>query len=107
MSHLANLVCWLPTRAALGSLKGHPHSKSSLIKVGNQDKKIRAPRVEEIALCLIGQSYGLFIKGIRAMTTDEVLDALSRYTKDSMDSGRQTAMKLGIRPPDFRGLVER
>jgi hypothetical protein len=33
------------------------------------------------------------------MTADEVLDALSRYTKDSMDSDRQTATKLGIRPP--------
>jgi transcriptional regulator with XRE-family HTH domain len=32
------------------------------------------------------------------MTADEVLDALSRYTKDSMDSDRQTATKLGIRP---------
>jgi transcriptional regulator with XRE-family HTH domain len=33
------------------------------------------------------------------MTTDEVLDALRRYTKDSMDSDRQTAMKLGISHP--------
>jgi len=33
------------------------------------------------------------------MTADEVLDALSRYTKNSMDSDRQTATKLGIRPP--------
>lgn len=31
------------------------------------------------------------------MTTDEVLDALGRYTKDSTDSDRQTATKLGIR----------
>jgi transcriptional regulator with XRE-family HTH domain len=30
------------------------------------------------------------------MTTDEVLDALSRYTKDSKESDRQTATKLGI-----------
>ncbi len=31
------------------------------------------------------------------MTTDEVLDALGRYTKDSKESDRQTAAKLGIR----------
>ena len=33
------------------------------------------------------------------MTTDEVLDALSRYTKDSNDSDRETATKLGITHP--------
>ena len=33
------------------------------------------------------------------MTTDEVLDALSRYTRDSKDSDRQTATKLGISHP--------
>jgi transcriptional regulator with XRE-family HTH domain len=31
------------------------------------------------------------------MSTDEVLDALGRYTKDSKESDRQTAAKLGIR----------
>ena len=31
------------------------------------------------------------------MTTGEVLDALGRYTKDSKESDRQTATKLGIR----------
>jgi hypothetical protein len=31
------------------------------------------------------------------MTTDEVLDALGRYTKDSEKSDRQTAAELGIR----------
>ncbi len=31
------------------------------------------------------------------MTTDEVLDALGRYTKDSKETDRQTATKLGIR----------
>ena len=31
------------------------------------------------------------------MTTDEVLDALGRYTKDSKESDRETATKLGIR----------
>jgi transcriptional regulator with XRE-family HTH domain len=31
------------------------------------------------------------------MTTDEVLDALDRYTKDSKESERETATKLGIR----------
>ena len=31
------------------------------------------------------------------MTTDEVLDALGRYTKDSKESDRQTATKLGIK----------
>ena len=31
------------------------------------------------------------------MTTDEVLDALGRYAKDSKESDRQTAAKLGIR----------
>jgi len=31
------------------------------------------------------------------MTTDKVLDALGRYTKDSKESDRQTATKLGIR----------
>jgi hypothetical protein len=77
----------------------HPRSKSSLIRVGSSDKKIRAPRVEEIALYRSGQSSRFFTKGIRAMTADEVLDALSRYPRDSMDSDRQTATKLGIRPP--------
>jgi hypothetical protein len=33
------------------------------------------------------------------MTTDEVLDALGRYKKDSNDSDRQTATKLGIKNP--------
>ena len=32
-----------------------------------------------------------------AMTTDEVMDALGRYTKDSKESDRQTAAKLGVR----------
>jgi transcriptional regulator with XRE-family HTH domain len=32
------------------------------------------------------------------MTADEVLDALGRYAKDSIDSDRQTATKLGVRP---------
>jgi hypothetical protein len=31
------------------------------------------------------------------MTTDEVLDALGRYTKDSEKSDRETATELGIR----------
>jgi len=31
------------------------------------------------------------------MTTDEVLDALGRYKKDSKETDRQTATKLGIR----------
>ncbi|HTD16428.1 MAG TPA: helix-turn-helix transcriptional regulator [Chthoniobacterales bacterium] len=31
------------------------------------------------------------------MTTEEVMDALGRYTKDSKESDRQTAAKLGIR----------
>ena len=30
------------------------------------------------------------------MTTDEVLDALGRYIKDSNESDRQTATKLGM-----------
>ena len=33
------------------------------------------------------------------MTTDEVLDALGRYTRDSKDDERQTATKLGITHP--------
>jgi transcriptional regulator with XRE-family HTH domain len=33
------------------------------------------------------------------MTTDEVLDALGRYTKDSKESDRQTATKLGVTRP--------
>jgi transcriptional regulator with XRE-family HTH domain len=33
------------------------------------------------------------------MTTDEVLDALARYIKDSKESDRQTATKLGMRGP--------
>ena len=43
------------------------------------------------------QSFQFFLEGILAMTTDEVLDALGRYTKDSKESDRQTATKLGIR----------
>jgi transcriptional regulator with XRE-family HTH domain len=31
------------------------------------------------------------------MTTDEVMDALGRYTRDSKESDRQMAAKLGIR----------
>ncbi|MBV8215938.1 MAG: helix-turn-helix transcriptional regulator [Verrucomicrobia bacterium] len=31
------------------------------------------------------------------MTTDEVMDALGRYAKDSKESDRETAAKLGIR----------
>ena len=37
------------------------------------------------------QSVRFFLEGILAMTTDEVLDALGRYTKDSKESDRQTA----------------
>jgi hypothetical protein len=33
------------------------------------------------------------------MTTEEVLDALSRYTRDSKDDERQTATQLGITHP--------
>jgi hypothetical protein len=33
------------------------------------------------------------------MSTDEVLDALGRYIKDSKESDRQTAAKLGTRSP--------
>jgi transcriptional regulator with XRE-family HTH domain len=33
------------------------------------------------------------------MTTDEVLDALSRYKRDSKENDRQTATKLGIAHP--------
>jgi transcriptional regulator with XRE-family HTH domain len=30
------------------------------------------------------------------MSTDEVLDALEKYTKESDDSNRETATKLGV-----------
>jgi transcriptional regulator with XRE-family HTH domain len=43
------------------------------------------------------QSFQFFLEGILAMTTDEVLDALGRYTRDSKKSDRQTATELGIR----------
>ena len=43
------------------------------------------------------QSFQFFLEIMPAMTTDEVLDALGRYTKDSKESDRQTATKLGIR----------
>jgi hypothetical protein len=33
------------------------------------------------------------------MTTDEVLDALGRYKRDSKEDDRQTATKLGITHP--------
>jgi hypothetical protein len=33
------------------------------------------------------------------MTTDEVLDALGRYIKESQESDRQTATKLGMKCP--------
>ena len=33
------------------------------------------------------------------MTTDDVLDALGRYVKESQESGRQTATKLGMSCP--------
>jgi hypothetical protein len=41
--------------------------------------------------------WQIFVEGIFAMTTDEVLDALGRYTKDFKESDRQTATQLGIR----------
>jgi hypothetical protein len=44
-----------------------------------------------------GQSCGFFLENVFAMTTDEVLDALGRYTRESKESDRQTATKLGIR----------
>jgi transcriptional regulator with XRE-family HTH domain len=40
--------------------------------------------------------YRFYLKTIIAMTTDEVLDALGRYTKDSRESDRHMATKLGI-----------
>jgi len=39
----------------------------------------------------------LSFKTVVGMTTDEVLDALGRYTKDSKRSHRETAAELGIR----------
>jgi len=43
------------------------------------------------------QSFEFLLEHFLAMTTDEVLGALGRYTKDSKESYRETAMKLGIR----------
>ena len=39
------------------------------------------------------------------MTTDEVLDALGRYTKDSKESDRQTADETGYQALCFMGLA--
>jgi hypothetical protein len=38
-----------------------------------------------------------YLQTNRAMTTDEVLNALNRYAKDCKDGDRATATKLGIR----------
>lgn len=47
---------------------------------------------------LIQWTFGVFsFKTVVRMTTDEVLDALGRYTKDSKRSHRETATELGIR----------
>lgn len=43
-----------------------------------------------------GQSYRICLKGVLAMTTDEVLNTLGRYTQESHESDRQTATKLGV-----------
>jgi hypothetical protein len=42
------------------------------------------------------QFWKLFLQTDPAMTTDEVLNALNRYTKDCKDGDRETATKLGI-----------
>jgi hypothetical protein len=41
------------------------------------------------------------------MSTDEVLDALERYTKESDDSSRQTAAKLGVNQLTLRTWLKR
>jgi hypothetical protein len=47
---------------------------------------------------VIPWTFGVFsFKTVPGMTTDEVLDALGRYTKDSKRSHRETAAELGIR----------
>src|SRR6516165_3179461 len=46
-------------RAAPGSSKGQPRSKSSSLNVGNQDKKIQAPKVKRILRFL-------FVKTLRS-----------------------------------------
>src|ERR1700751_4502151 len=46
---------------------------------------------------VIPWTFGVFsFKTVGGMTTDEVLDALGRYTKDSKRSHRETATELGI-----------
>jgi transcriptional regulator with XRE-family HTH domain len=43
-----------------------------------------------------GHLSRFFLNRMLAMTTDEVMDALGRYTKDSKETDRQTAAKLGV-----------
>jgi hypothetical protein len=41
------------------------------------------------------------------MSTDEVLDALEKYTKESDDSSRETATKLGVNQVTLRTWLNR
>ena len=55
-----------------------------------------SPVRDQTSILGSGQLYRFCLKAILAMTTDEVLNALGRYTKDSRESDRQMATKLGI-----------
>jgi transcriptional regulator with XRE-family HTH domain len=43
----------------------------------------------------------------RLMSTDDVLDALEKYTKESDDSDRQTATKLGVNQTTLSAWLKR
>ena len=61
-------------------------------------KDLKPPETDLASESLvIPWTFGVFsFKTVPGMTTDEVLDALGRYTKDSKRSHRETATELGI-----------
>jgi transcriptional regulator with XRE-family HTH domain len=41
------------------------------------------------------------------MSTDDVLDALEKYTKESVESDRETATKIGVNPLTLSTWLQR
>ena len=57
-----------------------------------QEKNMWLGKQSEFSLVLSARSDNF----LSAMSTEEVLQALTRYTKETNDSERQTATKLGV-----------
>ena len=83
--------------AETGNLASPGGSNGPILRTLRKDLKPSETDLASKSL-LIPWTFGVFsFKTVVGMTTDEVLDALGRYTKDSRRSHRETATELGIR----------